>query len=108
MLRLCLVTVAVLAASPASYVTNNCDAIRAEIEAKVRASGVTNFALSVAEANAKVPGKVVGSCALGTKKIVYNRSSSAAASEPKAKAAEESIITECKDGSVIVGGDCKK
>ena len=108
MLRLCLATIALLLASPASYATNNCDSIRAQVDAKVRASGVTNFILSVVEAEAKVSGKVVGSCDLGTKKIVYNQSSSPAPSQPQAKPSEEGILTECKDGSVTIGGNCKK
>ena len=108
MLRLCLVTVVLVLASPASYAESNCDSIRAQIDAKVRASGVTNFVLSVVQAEAKVTGKVVGNCDLGTKKIVYNRSSSPAPSEPRDKPTEERVITECKDGTVIIGGDCKK
>ena len=94
-------------ASSASH-ANNCDSIRAQVDAKVRASGVTNFILSVVEAEAKVSGKVVGSCDLGTKKIVYNQSSSPAPSQPQAKPSEEGILTECKDGSVAIGGNCKK
>ncbi len=92
-----------LLGSVASHASNNCESIRTQIDAKVRASGVTDFALSVVEAGAKVSGKVVGSCDLGTKKIVYSQPSSSAT-----KPAEEPILTECKDGSVTVGGDCKK
>jgi len=110
MLRLHLTFVALLLGSAASY-ANNCESIRTQIDARVRASGVTDFVLSVVEADARVIGKVVGSCDLGTKKIVYNQPSSSSSSSParaKAKPAEEPILTECKDGSVSVGGDCKK
>ncbi len=106
--RLYLLAVTLLLGSPASYAANNCDSIRAQIDAKIRASGVENFVLSVVEAEAKVSGKVLGSCDLGTKKIVYTQSSPSAPSQPKAQPSKESIITECKDGSVTVGGDCKK
>ena len=111
MLRLHLTFVALLLGSAASYANNNCEPIRTQIDARVRASGVTDFVLSVVEADARVIGKVVGSCDLGTKKIVYNQPSSSSSSSParaKAKPAEEPILTECKDGSVSVGGDCKK
>jgi hypothetical protein len=111
MLRLHLTFVALLLGSAASYANNNCEPIRTQIDARVRASGVTDFVLSVVEADARVIGKVVGSCDLGTKKIVYNQpspSSSSSSARPKAKPTEEPILTECKDGSVTVGGDCKK
>jgi hypothetical protein len=81
---------------------NNCDTIRAGIDAKIRASGVTDFRLTTLPADAPASGRVVGSCDQGTKKIVYAQ----AASAPAAKT--ERIITECKDGSTPVGGACPK
>jgi len=50
---------------------NNCDAIRAHIDAKFRAGGITRFTLATVDTGASVNGRVVGSCDLGTKKIVY-------------------------------------
>lgn len=89
-----------------------CDAIRAQIDAKVRASGVNDFTLSVLDAEAPSSGRVVGSCELGTKKIVYERSASTQQSPqpsqaPAAKPRSAPMITECRDGSVSVGGNCK-
>ena len=95
----------------------NCDAIRAQVDAKIRASGVSNFTLSIVAADAPVAGKVVGSCDLGTRKIVYvagSQAARAAASAPPVsrpapvRASREPMLTECKDGRVLVGGDCKK
>lgn len=88
-----------LLAAAASHAAGNCDTIRAEVDAKVRRSGVTNFTLRVVDAAAKAPGKVVGTCELGSKKILYS-----AASAP---AGGERILTECRDGSVSYG-DCPK
>lgn len=90
----------------------SCEAIRAQIDAKVRATGVNDFALAILDADAPSSGRVVGSCELGTKKIVYERSGSAqqpaqAPQQPRAKSKSSPVITECKDGSVSVGGDCK-
>lgn len=90
----------------------SCEAIRAQIDAKVRATGVNDFTLAVLDADAPNSGRVVGSCELGTKKIIYERSASAqqpsqAPQPPRAKPKSAPIITECKDGSVSVGGDCK-
>ena len=93
-----------------------CDAIRAQIDAKVRASGVNDFTLSVLDADTPSSGRVVGSCDLGTKKIIYERSASApqAPSQPqpeapgaKSRSRSSPMITECRDGSVSVGGNCK-
>ena len=92
----------------------SCEDIRAQIDAKVRASGVNDFSLAILDADAPSSGRVVGSCELGTKKIVYERSASGQQPQqqstpqparPKPKSSP--IITECKDGSVSMGGDCK-
>jgi len=55
---------------------------------------------------------VVGSCDLGSKKIVYQREGAPAAggalARPAPAPANERILTECKDGTVTVGGSCKQ
>ena len=90
---------------------SSCEDIRAQIDAKVRATGVNDFSLAILDADAPSSGRVVGSCALGTKKIVYERSASAQQppnpQSPRPKPKSSPIITECKDGSVSMGGDCK-
>jgi hypothetical protein len=91
----------------------NCEAITAQIDAKIRAAGVSRFTLTTVDADAKVGGKVVGSCDLGTKKIVYEAAAGDAAGEaasprpPRGHPRDEPILTECKDGSVSLGGNCK-
>lgn len=86
-----------------------CDAIKAQIDAKVRATGVNDFVLTVVEADAPAAGRVVGSCELGTKKIMYERTGSATAPAPAQKPGTRNsqVITECKDGTVSAGGSCK-
>jgi hypothetical protein len=96
-----------------------CESLRLEIEAKIKHTGVTEYAVTTVEASASAPGKVVGTCDQGNKKIMYRRLDStanptAAAPAPAptipapAKRGADAIITECKDGSVIINGDCKK
>lgn len=114
-----LAAVAALAfAAPAP--ANNCDEIRAGIDAKVRAAGVAAFTLSVVDVAASAPGREVGRCDRGAKKILYVADGKAApaapvatplpvpapapAAPPKRSAA---VLTECKDGTVTTG-DCPK
>lgn len=95
-----------LAATGSVAADSNCETIRAGIDAKIRASGVSTFSLSIVPAQAAAAGKVVGSCDLGTKKIVYV--AAAASGAAPARPRDDRILTECKDGSVSLGGDCRK
>ncbi|MES2245742.1 MAG: DUF1161 domain-containing protein [Pseudomonadota bacterium] len=100
-----------LVAAGGAHAQSNCDTLRAEIEAKIAASGVTNFSVVTVDAAATASGQVVGSCDLGTKKIVYQREGGAASPAPASPSAPaprgEPMLTECKDGSVSMGGNCK-
>lgn len=98
---------------PASA-AGNCDALRSQIEARIAASGVANFTVTTVETSAAsgTRGKVVGSCEMGAKSIVYQQldsptttAASTTAAVPRPK--KDVILTECKDGSVLANGDCK-
>jgi Protein of unknown function (DUF1161) len=108
-----------LAFAGAAHGAEDCEALRTRIESKIAAAGVSRFAVTVVDASATAAGQVVGSCELGSKKVVYERDvgpvregvPSAAAPSPASGApssGSEPILTECKDGTVSVGGDCKK
>lgn len=94
----------------AAHGAENCEALRTQIETKIGAAGVTRFTVTIADADAPVDGQVVGSCELGSRKIVYRREADAApgAVPPRPGARDERILTECKDGTVTVGGDCPR
>ena len=81
---------------------DNCDAIQAQIDARIRASGINDFTLKAVASGVSAPGKTVGSCANGSRKILYSRPAAGGGG------AKSPVITECKDGSVVVGGDCKR
>ena len=106
---------------------NNCDAIRADIDARVRANGIGNHSLSVVDRAALAPGRVVGSCDQGSKKILMTQpgmsalataAGPAAASatgqpapsrrDPRRSTTTDDILTECRDGSIVTGPDCSK
>jgi len=61
-----------LAASPA-LARKDCEELKAEIEAKIKANGVPVFTLEIVPNDEVKDGEVVGSCDGGTKKIVYKR-----------------------------------
>lgn len=100
---------ALLTALPSLALT--CDELRAEVETKIRSSGVAQFTISVADTDAVVPGKVVGSCDMGSKKLLYTQvqvtdGANLAADLPAKK--NDVMLTECKDGFVSVAGNCTK
>ncbi|MCU0926708.1 MAG: DUF1161 domain-containing protein [Hydrogenophaga sp.] len=121
---LCLFVLALIGS--AAFAAENCEPLRLQIEANIASKGISGFTVRTVDVAADVPGQVVGQCGNGSKKIVYARSGGASASEPglppKTVSApavakpkppvtrttrDEDIITECRDGSVSVGGRCK-
>lgn len=123
-------TLAPLALLASAALANNCDAIRAEIDARVRANGIGNHSLSVVDRAAPAPGRVVGTCDQGSKKIlmtqpglpavaagqaapgpvVASTTAQPAASRRGARRSTttDDILTECRDGSIVTGPDCSK
>ena len=64
-----------LIASPALAQRKDCEELKAEIDAKIKANGVPAYTLEIVP-NDQVKegdGQVVGSCDGGTRKIVYKR-----------------------------------
>jgi hypothetical protein len=108
-----LIYIALASAGAANAAAENCEALRTQIESKIAAAGVTRFTVTTVDANAAAGGQVVGSCELGSKKIVYQREGAPPAPDAGSNGAparpdEERILTECKDGTVSVGGSCKQ
>jgi hypothetical protein len=52
-----------------------CDELKNEIEEKLKAKGVVNYALDIVPTDQIKDQKVVGSCEGGTKKITYTKDS---------------------------------
>jgi Protein of unknown function (DUF1161) len=105
--------------APAAWAADICEPLREHIEVRIAASGGSGFAVIVADAETPVEGKVVGTCAQGSRKLVYVRGdkvgvASAArssvqpaaqrvASAPRAPADNGGVLTECRDGRVLRG-----
>lgn len=119
------------AVAPAVAAGIDCEALRTQIDATIRARGVAAFTLTIVDAAAQAPGRVVGTCERGTRKIVYApgagapgaRSSvtapvtapvavpatspASAASAPR-RSPPRPVITECRDGSTPADGVCRR
>lgn len=88
-----------------------CEPLREQIEVQIAGTGATGFAVIVVDANAEVAGKVVGTCAMGARKLVYVRAAAPAVgakmvrpvAPPVARGQDARIITECRDGTVVRG-----
>jgi hypothetical protein len=61
-----------MAVSVPALAKKDCNELKSQIEAKIKAQGVKSFSLEVVAGDAR-DGKVVGSCDGGAKKIVYKR-----------------------------------
>ena len=96
-----------LAALGSTSHANNCEAIASQIETKLRASGLPAPRLISVDRGTAAGGRVLGSCANGSKLIVLVRGSAAAGNTPR-PVPTDNIITECKDGRVVRGPDCSK
>lgn len=93
----------------------SCEELRSSVEAKILGKGVKNFSVTVVEAGTAWPGQVVGSCELGSKKLVYAQrghqgTGSVQAIQPRLSSspAKAQVITECADGRVVTQGSCKR
>ncbi|MGC3983597.1 MAG: DUF1161 domain-containing protein [Pseudorhodoferax sp.] len=84
-----------------AHAADNCEAIRSGIEARIRAGGIANPVVTVVDAGQSAPGRVVGSCGMGSRKIVYVQGDA----PPRSSAP---ILTECRDGSTPVDGRCPR
>ena len=61
-----------LAATPV-LARKSCEALKEEIEAKLKSKGVKSWTIEIVGKDEQKEGRVVGTCDGGTKKLVYNR-----------------------------------
>jgi Protein of unknown function (DUF1161) len=101
----------IVAAIPVASLARDCNEVKAEIDAKIKAKGVTNYALQIVNGPDVKEGQIVGNCDVGAKRIVYFRLGDPSASKIlatekalKDKLAEQSPSDDGKStaGSVFV------
>jgi hypothetical protein len=61
----------IVAAIPVAALARDCNEVKAEIDAKIKAKGVTNYALQIVNGPDVNVGQTVGNCDSGAKIIVY-------------------------------------
>ena len=66
----------------AQTVRKPCEDLKAEIQKKLDAKGVTNYTLTIVDKGKELQGKIVGSCDGGTKSIVYEKTTPAPRPKP--------------------------
>jgi hypothetical protein len=110
--RLAVALAAACCTAPSFAAGKDCEQLRSEVVRRYEAGGIASPEIQLLPSSAATSGKVVGSCELGTKKLVYAgakgvsapASSLVSAKPPDARAP---VLTECKDGTVSMGGSCK-
>jgi Protein of unknown function (DUF1161) len=61
----------IFAAIPVAALARDCNEVKAEIDAKIKANGAMNYALQIVNGPDVKEGQIVGNCDIGAKKIVY-------------------------------------
>src|SRR5512145_2041074 len=78
--RLLRVALLIVAVVPVAALARDCNEVKAEIDAKIKAKGVTSYALQIVNGTEVNEGRPVGTCDAGAKRIVYFRSGDLSAS----------------------------
>jgi len=100
-----------------AHSAGNCETLAAQIDAKIRAGGIAQFTLTTVDASANAGGRIVGTCEGGTKKIMYepgpahgavSASRPAQQPVPSDRRRDEPMLTECRDGTMNMNGDCRR
>jgi len=81
MRRLLGVVPLIVAVIPVVALAKDCNEVKAEIDAKIKAKGVANYDLQIVNGPEVTDGRTVGNCEAGAKRIVYFRSENPSASK---------------------------
>ncbi|MBF8740390.1 MULTISPECIES: DUF1161 domain-containing protein [Pseudomonas] len=74
MIRVATAVLVSLLATAVSAAPKPCEELKAEIEAKIQAAGVTSYTLEIVpNSEVRDQNMIVGSCDGGTKKIIYQK-----------------------------------
>ncbi len=112
LVRLAAGLAAACCAAPCLAAGKDCEQLRSEVVRRYQGGGIASPEVQLLPSSAATSGKVVGSCELGSKKLVYldAKGTPVPASPPVAvrpSPPAAPLLTECKDGTVSMGGSCK-
>jgi hypothetical protein len=111
-MRTAVALAAACCATPCLSAGKDCEQLRTEVLRRYEAGGIASPDLQLLSASAATNGKVVGTCELGSRKLVHvgakgTPSPAPAVASTRSSAAAAPVLTECKDGTVSMGGSCK-
>ena len=112
--RIAVAAAAACCTTPCFAAGKDCEQLRAEVMRRYEAGGIAAPELQLLPSSSATSGKVVGSCDLGSRKLVYLGGKSGHPSLPasaptgaRQAGTAVPVLTECKDGTVSMGGSCK-
>jgi len=90
-MKILFATAAILAVPACGYAqgAKACEELKSEIATKLDAKGVKNYTLDIVAKDADAPGKSVGTCEGGSKKIMYSKGEAAAVKTEKKEPSKE-------------------
>jgi Protein of unknown function (DUF1161) len=95
----------IVAAIPVVALARDCNEVKAEIDAKIKAKGVTSYDLQIVNGPEVHEGQTVGNCEAGAKRIVYFRLGDPSASRvPATEKAQKNKVAELSP-SATPGGN---
>lgn len=62
-----------MALTGSAFAAKDCEELKGEIDAKIQANGVSSYTLEIVDKGSVTDRQVVGTCAAGSKEIVYQR-----------------------------------
>jgi predicted lipoprotein with Yx(FWY)xxD motif len=68
-----IVGVGLFALAGSAFAAKDCEELKSEIDAKLKAKGVSAYTLEIVDKGSVTDKQVVGSCEAGAKEIVYTR-----------------------------------
>jgi len=95
----------IVAAIPIAALARDCNEVKAEIDAKIKAKGVMNYVLQIVNGPDVKEGQIVGNCDVGAKRIVYLKSGlqSRTPSPKPAQPPPSPSANGSESGSLVVG-----
>lgn len=86
-----------------------CEELRTSILQKLARAGAPKATIAIVDASQPGPGRVIGSCDTGTKKLLHTTEASGTPAAPrKMPRKDDEVLVECFDGQRYTDGPCRR